>query len=103
TIMGAEKPYYASNTWVEEWTLFNTGGTYGVLSYDLTRPGNNTWNSAQNMGQYHSAGLTGGPYGFLRGGTSGRYGDKGAGIFTISFESGPDGNFLTYSFRCVLR
>jgi hypothetical protein len=75
---------------------------YGALSYDLIRPSNPEWNSAQNMGKYGSGGpFLGGPFAFLRGGYW--FDTNGAGVFTLSFDTAP-GAMITYiGFRCVLR
>ena len=74
TIIGQDKPTNSSGNqnvpiiygyeW-QEWTVISN---WGALGPDMYRPGNNTWNRGQNMGLHAAGSLTGGPYGFLRGG-----------------------------------
>ncbi|MEY2986115.1 MAG: hypothetical protein RJB24_344, partial [Candidatus Parcubacteria bacterium] len=73
-----------------------------TLSYDLTRPSNNAWNSTQNMGQYYAGTVTGTTtFAFLRGGN---WSDTpGAGVFTLGLANSPTSTFSLVGFRCVLR
>ncbi len=68
TIMGVNKPNNSSGAFYQEWTEISN---FGSLSYDLTRPSNNTWNSSQNIGQYWAHTLIGGPFALFRGGSWG--------------------------------
>ncbi len=126
TILGQEKPNNDSGFYFQEWTDFNTGGTYGTLSYDLTRPSNSTWNSAQGVGQYFAGTVTSGDYqewtDFNTGGTSGTlpsspydsttsfaavsggdwYNGAGAGLFTLYLDGVPSGTSTLLGFRCSL-
>ena len=108
-IMGSQKPTLGGGG-IQEWTNFNAlGASYGSLSYDLTRPSNSSWNSAQNMGKYFDQNLTGGPYAFMRGGVYHSLGSTDpyatTGIFTLLLDYGPDmwsdGGPVTG--RCVFR
>lgn len=101
TIQGQNKPNNSSgNSW-QQWSVFNTGGSYGQLSYDLTRPSNTEWNSSQNMGQYFAGTVTGTTtFAFLRGG---RWNStSSAGVFTLNLgpPTSPNNNI---GFRCVVR
>ena len=93
TIQGQSKPTGGSQ--------FTSMTSYGILSYDLTRPSNTSWNSSQNMGQYYAADLTGGPYSFLRGGSWGA--STGAGVFALDLAYTPSSTIPRFGFRCVLR
>jgi len=75
---------------------------YGTLSYDLTRPSNNTWNSTQNMGRIYSDGTSSNntSYAFIRGGFW-SYFDY-AGVFSLILVT-PSSESNLIGFRCVLR
>ena len=98
TIQGQDKPNNSSgNSW-QQWTSISN---FGTLSYDLTRPSNNTWNSSQNMGQYIAGTVTGTTtFAFLRGGGWGNA--TLAGVFTLYLYSAPTYTFAGFGFRCVL-
>jgi hypothetical protein len=97
TIMGVDKPT-GDNEFNSEFTAM-TG--YGTLSYDLTRPSNNIWNSNKNMGRYSSGSTTGGPSSFTRGG---QWNDTtNTGVFTLSIWPPSGLTSLYYCFRCVVR
>ena len=101
TIIGVNKPNNSPESFYQQWTAISN---FGTLSYDLTRPSNNTWNSTQNMGQYDSGDLTGGPFAFLRGGDwAGITPGPIAGVFTLSLDSTPAGANPFIGFRCVVR
>jgi prepilin-type N-terminal cleavage/methylation domain-containing protein len=102
TIMGNNKPNYDNLLGFQEWTLFDLGGSYGALSYDLTRPSNPNWTAAQNnIGKYNPGDFTGGPYAFIRGGDW-DFGDQ-AGIFALSLNSTRFATQYDIGFRCVIR
>jgi type IV pilus assembly protein PilA len=96
TILAQDKPtptgYFANFT---EMTV------YGSLSYDLIRPSKNTWNSAQNTGQYFSGSLTGGPFAFIRGGAW--FDPDFVGVFSLHLNFIPFHSNSPLSFRCVIR
>lgn len=100
-ILGQEKPNNASGAFWQEWTVFNTGGTYGTLSYDLIRPSNSTWNSTQGVGQYIAGTVTGTTsFAVLSGGdwNSGAI----AGLFGLRLWSEPSFTNTAVGFRCSL-
>jgi prepilin-type N-terminal cleavage/methylation domain-containing protein len=102
TIMGNNKPNYNNLLEFQEWTLFNSSGSYGGLSYDLTRSSNSSWTAAQNnIGKYDPGNFTGGPYPFRRGGDWDG-GDQG-GIFSLSFNLTRFATQYDTGFRCVIR
>ena len=99
TIQGQNKPNNSSGNFYQQWTGISN---YGTLSYDLTRPSNNTWNSTQNMGQYYAGTVTGtSSFAFLRGGS--RSSASAAGVFTLFSHLAPTGTNNSIGFRCVLR
>ncbi len=101
TILGQEKPNNASGAFWQEWTVFNTGGTYGTLSYDLIRPSNSTWNSAQGVGQYAAGTVTGTTsFAGLSGGNW--YDGAGAGLFSLDLANVPSFPYFSLGFRCSL-
>jgi prepilin-type N-terminal cleavage/methylation domain-containing protein len=102
TIMGINKPNNNDIAGFQEWTSFNTSGSYGNLTYNLTRSINPAWNAdTNNMGKYEPALFTGGPYAFRRGGDW----DTGthAGIFALNLGSSPFATQYDIGFRCVFR
>jgi prepilin-type N-terminal cleavage/methylation domain-containing protein len=102
TILGQDKPNNSSGGFWQQWTVFNTGGSYGQLSYDLTRPSNTSWNSTQNMGQYYAGTVTGTTtFAFLRGGNWNA--TAGAGVFALLLINAPSSPGTGIGFRCVLR
>jgi prepilin-type N-terminal cleavage/methylation domain-containing protein len=101
TILGKDQPTGSPVGF--NWRQFTSISNYGTLSYDLTRPSNNTWNSTQNMGQIYSDGTSSNntSYAFLRGGS---WDDtSNAGVFTLYLSLPPFRTFLDIGFRCVLR
>jgi formylglycine-generating enzyme required for sulfatase activity len=98
TILGQDKPNNSSGNLWQQWTAISN---FGTLSYDLTRPSNNAWNSSQNMGQYYAGSLTGGPFALLRGG-SWNYSTL-AGVFTLTLSAAPSFTLTDIGFRCVVR
>jgi len=96
TIMGVDKP---NNGLANQWQEWTTITNFGTLSYDLTRPSNNTWNSTQNMGKYYTGELTGGPWVLIRGGW---IDSDIAGIFALEITD-PAGIAWIRGFRCVVR
>jgi len=101
TIQGQNKPNTSSGNFFQNWTVFNTGGSYGTLSYDLTRPSNSIWNSGQNMGQYYSGTVNGDVnFTFLRGGNWGH--TINAGIFTMGLLNISTSSSNSRGFRCVI-
>jgi formylglycine-generating enzyme required for sulfatase activity len=83
--------------------LSNSITNFGTLSRDLVGPGNNTWNSAQNMGQIYSDGTSTNTAssGFLRGG---RWGSTiSGGVFFLNLFHPPSITGFTIGFRCVVR
>jgi formylglycine-generating enzyme required for sulfatase activity len=101
TILGKDQPTGSSTGF--NWRQYTAISNYGTLSYDLTRPSNNTWNSTQNMGQIFSDGTSTNntSYAFLRGGFWGN--TSGAGVFTLSLNISPTGTNYSRGFRCVVR
>jgi formylglycine-generating enzyme required for sulfatase activity len=101
TILGKDQPTGgpAGSDWREYTAITN----YGTLSYDLTRPGNNTWNSTQNMGQIYSDGTSSNAanYGFIRGGYWSS--PTTAGVFTLYLFRAPTDTAANRGFRCVVR
>jgi type IV pilus assembly protein PilA len=98
TIVGIDKPNNNSGAVWQEWTVITN---FGTLSYDLTRPSNNTWNSTQNIGRYIADDFTG-PSAFLRGGSwsNASFG----GVFLLDLSADPATTFdLAVGFRCVVR
>jgi len=83
------------------WRQFTSISNYGTLSYDLTRPSNNTWNSTQNMGQIYSDGTSSNntSYAFLRGGAW--YPATSAGVSALRLDMVAASS--VFGFRCVLR
>ena len=108
TIQGANKPNNSSGNISQNWSVFNTGGSYGSLSYDLTRPSNPTWDtttgSNENVGQYFAGGtLTGTTLFVLRRGGAWN-GTTSAGVFALISTLLPSNtNNPSFGFRCVLR
>ena len=102
TILRVNQPNNNSGSFWQEWTVFNTGGSYGGLSYDLTRPSNSSWSSGQNMGRYlmyESASASNVSQPLLRGG---HYPESSnGGIFTLGDM--PGYGYDRVGFRCVLR
>ena len=102
TILRVDQPNNNSGSFWQEWTVFNTGGSYGVLSYDLTRPSNSNWDSNQSMGRYlmyDSASASNVSQPLLRGG---HYPEQSnAGIFALGDM--PGYGYDRVGFRCVLR
>jgi hypothetical protein len=98
TILGQDKPNTSSGNLWQQWTAISN---FGTLSYDLTRPSNNAWNSSQNMGQYYAGSLTGGPFAILRGGNWDH--TARAGVFALFLGVTPSGAGPNIGFRCVVR
>lgn len=66
-ILGQDKPASGNTGAYVEWTAISN---YGTLSYDLTRPLDNTYNSTKGVGEYYMGLQTNGTtYGFIRGGS----------------------------------
>lgn len=112
TIMGVDKPndildpFFTEDT--QEWSVFNTGGSYGSLRYDLLRPSNNEWSYTQNTGTYNPGDLTGGPFAAHRGGTCDSGGPSqnsysDTGVFALDLSHIPAYISDGLSFRCVVR
>ena len=99
TIQGQNKPNNSSGDFWQQWTSINN---FGTLSYDLTRPSNNTWNSSQNMGQYYASSVTGiTNFAFRRGG---HWRDTAlAGVFSLTLYITPSYADSSIGFRCVVR
>jgi formylglycine-generating enzyme required for sulfatase activity len=101
TILGKDQPTGSSTGF--NWRQYTAITNYGTLSYDLTRPSNNTWNSTQNMGQIYSDGTSSNntSFAFLRGG----YWSNStiAGVFTLALNNTPSSTYNTVGFRCVVR
>ena len=97
TIMGAVKPVGSGGTgaW-SEWTTVSYAGS--TLTAQTAGPSNIAWNSGQGMGQYYEGGNTGGPYGFLRGGSWTDGSNAGAG--TLRLAGGPSAVDGGIGFRC---
>jgi prepilin-type N-terminal cleavage/methylation domain-containing protein len=87
------------------WRQFTSISNYGTLSYDLTRPSNNTWNSTQNMGYVYSDGTSSNntSFAFLRGGRWASTSPTDAGVFTLRLNHTPSDTSTFIGFRCVLR
>jgi len=104
SIMGVDKP---NHNLVGQWQDWTSISDYGPsLSYDLTRPSNNTWNSNQNMGQYAKGDSTGGPFVFLRGGDWRTITDTQpslSGIFALALFISDPSEMDALGFRCVIR
>jgi len=101
TILGKDQP--TGNPVGFNWRQLTSISNYGTLSYDLTRPSNNTWNSTQNMGLIGSDGTSSNTasYAFLRGGD---WRDTtSAGVFTLYLLNTPSVTSSLIGFRCVLR
>lgn len=94
TILGTNKPVGSTIDWVE-WT---TVSNYKTLSYNLTRPSVNTYNSTQGVGKYFEGTSTGGPYAFQRGGCW--YNGSTAGPFSMYLNDVPTLAFFA-GFRCA--
>jgi prepilin-type N-terminal cleavage/methylation domain-containing protein len=108
TILGQDKPNNGSGSLWQNWSVFNTGGSYGSLSYNLTRPSNPDWDttsgSNENVGQYFAGGLTGGPFAFIRGGDWINNNDPiRTGIFTLYLDYIPNSPRTFIGFRCIFR
>jgi prepilin-type N-terminal cleavage/methylation domain-containing protein len=101
TILGKDQPTGSPVGF--NWRQFTSISNYGTLSYDLTRPSNNTWNSTQNMGQIYSDGTSSNntSYAFIRGG--GWSYPTIAGVFTLLLDNSPSSTSVNIGFRCVLR
>ena len=109
TIIGQDKPTNSSGNqnvpiiygyeW-QEWTVISN---WGALGPDMYRPGNNTWNSGQNMGLHAAGSLTGGPYGFLRGGGKTDPSGPITGIYSLILGFLETSTNLHIGFRCVIK
>jgi prepilin-type N-terminal cleavage/methylation domain-containing protein len=101
TILGKDQPTGSSTGF--NWREYTAITNYGTLSYDLTRPSNNTWNSTQNMGQIYSDGTSTNntANAFIRGGASAS--TVPAGVFTLYLNYIPAFTYVEVGFRCVLR
>ena len=101
TILGKDQPTGSSTGF--NWRQYTAITNYGTLSYDLTRPSNNTWNSTQNMGQIYNDGTSTNntSYAFLRGGSWDN--TTFAGVFTLFLTVTPTGTSYNIGFRCVVR
>jgi prepilin-type N-terminal cleavage/methylation domain-containing protein len=99
TIQEQDKPNNSSGNLWQQWTAISN---FGTLSYDLTRPSNNAWNSTQNMGQYYAGTVTGTTtFAFLRGGA---WDDTaGAGVLSLNLDVTPPHSNFNIGFRCVVR
>jgi prepilin-type N-terminal cleavage/methylation domain-containing protein len=97
-IIGLNKPNNSSGSFTQQWTSISN---YGTLSYDLTRPSNNTWSSTQNMGQYYAGNLTADTFTFRRGGSW--ISASLAGVFALSLDMSPLLGNNNMGFRCVMR
>jgi len=77
--------------------------TYGSLSYDLLRPSNDTWDSANGMGYLAVANMepTGGGniHTFNRGGNWAI--STRSGLFYLEFLNSPSNKAMGYGFRCA--
>jgi hypothetical protein len=99
TIQGQDKPNNSSGNLWQEWTDISN---FGTLSYDLTRPSNPAWNTAQNMGQYQAGTVTGTTtFPFLRGGNWAI--STSAGVFALNLNNTPAYTGSGIGFRCVVR
>ena len=101
TIIGKDQPTGSSTGF--GWRQYTAITNYGTLSYDLTSPSNNTWNSTQNMGQIYSDGTSNNNTNFacLRGGSW--TAATNAGVFALVLNNTPTHTNYRIGFRCVLR
>ncbi|MFA5925796.1 MAG: hypothetical protein WC831_02585 [Parcubacteria group bacterium] len=89
----------------QDWKEYTTIDDYGTMSYASLRPGNPSWNSAQNMGMVYTFNPVGNTnstnLAFNRGGTW-WYGTI-AGIYALSLGTPITSKNTNTGFRCVYR
>ena len=100
TIKGVDQPDVSGQSGFA-WSEYTALTSYGSLSYDLLRPLNSSYNSAQGIGQilHDSNSASAGTVGFFRGGS---WADTSrAGVFSLYLGFIPGTSYYTLGFRCA--
>jgi formylglycine-generating enzyme required for sulfatase activity len=96
-VRGPNKPVGGGISWVD-WPSVSD---YGVLSYDVLKPSDSSWDLNKRVGRYFQGGSSNTDYAFLRGANK-DHGSR-AGVFTLylDYTPGDTGNHLI-GFRCAV-